>query len=182
MFTALLMLEMTSIYLIPIGRVDPKALSYLEKHLAEVLSTPVRVGQMMTMPAEAYHKRRGQYSSTDILSAMEKYFPQQAEAVLGVTEADLYAGNLNFVFGEANPPSRRAVISLARLRIGYGKVLAEENLYLERTLKEAVHELGHVYGLPHCSDPRCVMFFSNSLIDTDRKGYQFCKQCRSKLK
>lgn len=181
MLAALLVLPMSAIYLIPIDSVDAKALAYLEKHLPEVFNKPVHIGQTMTIPAEAYNKHRQQYCSTDILPAMEKYSPKQADALLGVTEADLYAGNLNFVFGEADPTRRCAVISLARLRIGYGKVVAEENLYLERTLKEAVHELGHVYGLSHCSDWRCVMFFSNSLMDTDRKGYRFCARCRSKL-
>jgi len=51
----------------------------------------------------------------------------------------------------------------------------------ERALKEAVHELGHLLGLPHCDNPRCIMFFSNTLADTDRKGPGFCPACRGKL-
>jgi archaemetzincin len=41
-----------------------------------------------------------------------------------------------------------------------------------------VHELGHTVGLPHCSDSRCVMHFSNCLEDTDQKGTSFCRRCR----
>jgi archaemetzincin len=48
-------------------------------------------------------------------------------------------------------------------------------------VKEAVHELGHMFGLDHCSDLRCVMHFSNSLADTDRKGRDFCPSCRARL-
>lgn len=44
-------------------------------------------------------------------------------------------------------------------------------------MKEAVHELGHTFGLVHCIDPKCVMFFSNSLADTDNKNTKFCKKC-----
>jgi archaemetzincin len=43
-----------------------------------------------------------------------------------------------------------------------------------------VHELGHVFGLEHCPDPECVMHFSNSLLDTDRKSTSFCSQCRAR--
>jgi len=46
---------------------------------------------------------------------------------------------------------------------------------------EAVHELGHAFGLQHCGNPECVMFFSNSIMDTDRKGWHLCQQCRARL-
>jgi archaemetzincin len=48
-------------------------------------------------------------------------------------------------------------------------------------MKEAVHELGHTYGLSHCRDIHCVMCFSNTLGDTDRKGVRFCAACEPKL-
>ena len=53
---------------------------------------------------------------------------------------------------------------------------------LLKQVKEAVHELGHTRGLGHCADPRCVMAFSNSLADTDRKGKEFCARCTYKLR
>jgi len=54
-------------------------------------------------------------------------------------------------------------------------------LLIERTLKEAVHELGHTMGLGHCRDAGCVMHFSQSLIDTDVKSSYFCSRCQPKL-
>jgi hypothetical protein len=36
-------------------------------------------------------------------------------------------------------------------------------------------------GLEHCSNPICVMHFSNSLHDTDLKGWQFCPACQARL-
>ncbi len=48
-------------------------------------------------------------------------------------------------------------------------------------MKTIVHEIGHSLGLPHCSDPNCIMFFSNWLGDTDRKSKFFCEKCKEKL-
>jgi archaemetzincin len=68
------------------------------------------------------------------------------------------------------------VVSTARLLFG-----ANDELFRARLLKEAVHELGHTLGLDHCSDPRCVMHFSNKLADTDVKGDAYCDRCVARL-
>ncbi|MBN2100195.1 MAG: hypothetical protein JW753_11430 [Dehalococcoidia bacterium] len=47
-------------------------------------------------------------------------------------------------------------------------------LFLQRAVKETVHELGHACGLGHCRKPGCIMFSSNTLHDTDFKGPAFC--------
>lgn len=65
----------------------------------------------------------------------------------------------------AESHGRTAVISLCRLAS-----CADPQARRLRTLKEAVHELGHILGLAHCPDAGCVMHFSNALADTDRKG------------
>jgi len=71
--------------------------------------------------------------------------------------------------------------SITRLRQEFYGLPADHTLFQRRVLTEAVHELGHTYGLGHRKNPGCVMFFSNSLIDTDRKGSEFCPKCKNKL-
>jgi len=94
---------------------------------------------------------------------------------------DIFAPGLNFVFGEADITGKRALISLQRLRQEFYGLPKNENLFQERALKEAVHELGHIYGLKHCFNLTCVMHFSNSLRDTDLKGWDFCCICQRKV-
>jgi archaemetzincin len=121
------------------------------------------------VPPETYDVRRQQYRAETLLELVRS---EAGDRVLAVTAVDLYAGDLNFVFGLAESPGTVAVVSLYRLRAG-----ADARFLRERALKEAVHELGHTFGLSHCPDTRCVMHFSNCLEDTDQKGTSFCSRC-----
>ncbi|MFQ6039016.1 MAG: archemetzincin, partial [Candidatus Aminicenantales bacterium] len=69
-----------------------------------------------------------------------------------------------------------------RLRQEFYRLPEDRTLFLARCVKEAVHELGHAFGLRHCPNPRCVMHFSNSLLDTDKKTASFCQRCSRILK
>jgi archaemetzincin len=169
-----------AILLVPIGEIDQKVIQVLKDDLNKVFKKPVVIGKGMPEPDYAYHKKRNQYLSTTILNALmeqKEYAPY--EKILGIVDRDLFVPELNFVFGQASP--KAAVISLTRLRQTFYHLTENRNLFHQRVLTEAVHELGHIYGLGHCGNPRCVMFFSNSLTDTDRKGSEFCLSCKGKL-
>ncbi len=130
--------------------------------------------------SEAYNPSRNQYWSTVLLYQLRVLARELDGKVLGMTELDLYVPKLNFVFGEALYHENVAIISTYRLRpILYGG--GSEEIFLTRVTKEAVHELGHTLGLPHCAERRCVMRFSNSVADTDEKSERFCEYCRKRL-
>jgi archaemetzincin len=131
-------------------------------------------------PDEAYDSHRNQYHSTLLLGLLEKRIEGlRVRRLLGVAEFDLYVPGMNFVFGEARCPGRVGVISTYRLRPPSSDLF---DLYQERVVKEAVHEIGHMLGLRHCSDELCVMHFSERLLDTDRKQAELCRNCESKLR
>ncbi len=127
------------------------------------------------MPESARSARRNQYLARTILDELADWADEYRYGrILGVCKADLYATGFNFIFGEAEYPGKAAIISLHRL----GGELADER---ERALKEAIHELGHTFGLKHCRKPACIMSFSKTLSDTDMKGLRFCEKCSSRL-
>lgn len=132
-----------------------------------------RIDAPVPLPATAYDAARGQYRAEPLLALASGH---GARHVLAVTQRDLFAGDLNFVFGIASPRDA-CVVSAARLLAG-----ADDALFCARLIKEAVHELGHTLGLEHCPDPGCVMHFSNRLADTDRKSDAYCRRCAARLK
>lgn len=148
--------------------------------LENQLGLETRVSEPLPLPEGSYNKRRRQYRSDVLLEEMAAAFPDGGGVHLGVTDLDLFIPGLNFIFGQADRKSGVAVISLARLKLDHaGK--SDKDLFLLRALKEAVHELGHVFGLDHCRDRECIMFFSNVIEDTDLKGPGFCGKCGAAL-
>lgn len=143
----------------------------------------VEITSELLLPDFAYNENRSQYYSSSILKVISDSIKEpRYKKILGVVDKDLYVPGLNFVFGEAEGiPGRVGIISLTRLRQEFYGLPPDTTLFFARALKEAVHELGHLYGLHHCNDPSCVMHFSNSLLDTDNKSSHFCAKCKKKL-
>lgn len=165
-----------------LGHVDLELAYWLTRKLREIYGIEVKLSdQIRTPPEEAYNPRRHQYLSNVILEYARRTCKGEFR-ILFVTELDLYVPGLNFVFGQAESPGKYAIVSLHRLHPEFYGDKPCYRIFSERALKEAVHELGHTYGLTHCVDSRCVMYFSNTIIDTDRKSFKFCSRCYAKLK
>jgi archaemetzincin len=156
--------------ILPIGEIEPDILNMLKDRLG-FLPTKVSLLDEAQIPEKSYNAQRDQYESQHFLNLVRKQF---GDRVLGITEVDLFAEPLNFVFGQAEISGKAAVISLSRLK-------GEKKLYYSRTVKEAVHELGHTFGLRHCDNDACVMKFSNCLAETDLKGEKYCEDCEDRL-
>jgi archaemetzincin len=136
------------------------------------------LGDPLENPKYAHDPERQQYCCKRVLLRLQRCSSPDSWRVLAVTEEDLFAPILKYVFGAAQMEGKCSVISLHRLRPQYYGDGEDEELFLERLVKTALHELGHSLGLTHCRRRACVMYSSTRIQDTDAKLADFCSTCR----
>ena len=124
---------------------------------------------------------RKQYFSTQIIAEAIKLTDEFIGKIIMLTDVDIFVPALTFVFGEAQLNGKHSILSVCRLHEEFYSGISNENLLLERTIKEILHELGHNYGLRHCADWDCVMHASNGIEEVDIKGNTFCSKCISNV-
>lgn len=164
-----------------IGQIQPAILEDTSYGLVQTFpdSSSEVIDGILALPEPAYDKKRRQYNATITLNYIKEFANHRTDYthILGIIDMDLYSLELNYVFGEAYMPGNAGLISLRRLKPEfYGEKYDYKILQL-RAIKEAIHELGHTLNLQHCPRSYCVMHFSNSIFEVDKKQNLFCDQC-----
>lgn len=172
---------MNELCLVPIGNVPAQALEWIESATSEWFPLPIRRLPALAIPANAYDAKRGQYQSVEIMKMLAQCAPRDAMRVLGITDVDLAIPMLSFLFGQAQFEGPVALVSLCRLRQEFYGLPGQEALLRERTVKEVLHELGHTFGLVHCSEPTCAMSLATHIELVDAKQQQYCARCGLQL-
>jgi archaemetzincin len=164
-----------SISILPLGEIDDFVLEYVQHSLENAFNVDVHLLKGRAKPQFAYSDYRHQYSAPSIVRRIAGLAESDNAKILAVTPFDLFAPRTNFVFGEAQIAGPAAVISLYRL------LDEDKDKYLKRAGKEAIHEIGHAFGLDHCEEEQCVMRFSHNISDADIKQQTFCRPDRERL-
>lgn len=157
-------------YIQPFGEIEPIVINSIEDVLITAFKCDVKVLSPLDMPLHAYSARRDQFSAPTILRRICRLEIGEGSKVLAVTNDDLYVRGRNFIFGQAQLNGVCGIISLHRLNTD------DKLLFLERVRKEAVHEIGHTFGLMHCYRHDCVMRFSETVEEADLKPMTFCNE------
>ncbi len=168
---------MSSIYLTAIGSAEEEVFVAVEICLQRTFDLEIRRAPPFPDPEYARDPKSRQYSSGLIVRELVGKCPADASRLLGITERDLFIPMLTFVFGQAQLGGKAAVLSLARLRQEFYHLPPNFELLKVRAAKEALHELGHTFGLVHCPDRDCVMSLATNVSQLDRKGGDFCPSC-----
>lgn len=181
-----------TMYVQPFGdftATQQRLLDATRQMLGTFYATPVTVLEPVKLTdlpdsAQRVHPEWGdrQLLSTYLLDpVLRERRPEDAVAVLGLTTSDLWPGKgWNFVFGQASLDERVGVWSLYRFG-NPDKSPEDYQRALRRTLKVAIHETGHMLGIPHCTAYECCMNGSNHLDESDSRPLWFCPECEQKV-
>ncbi|MBP1648249.1 MAG: peptidase, zinc-dependent [Bacteroidetes bacterium] len=116
-----------------------------------------------------------------IIAALGPQLERRFRASVAVHEKAVPIDSFTYVFGEAQLGGSVGVVSYYRLPNERYGLPANRTLFTERLLKEAMHELGHTFGLLHCRALDCAMHISTYVEDIDTKPAEFCRECEQKL-
>jgi archaemetzincin len=169
---------MPSLLLVPIPPVEIEHISLLRPVLESTLNIEAAIDESIHLDiAAAFDAYRNQYNSSVLLTSLQEHFPNYNGKILGISKVDFFVPVLTYVFGEAQLNGTYAVVSTYRLSDTLYGLPENPQRFIERFTKEAVHELGHTFGLYHCLDYSCVMHSSTTVEDIDIKGDNFCPAC-----
>jgi len=168
---------MNRLWVAAVGEVEEALVEAMAERVAEVFAVEVGRAPDLAEPGYAWDAERAQYGAVPILRAVAAACPRGGEKLLAVTERDLFIPMLSFVYGQAQLGGGAALVSLARLRQEHYGLPANPALLRARARKEALHELGHTFGLVHCEYAGCAMTLATNIRQLDSKGEALCRSC-----
>lgn len=115
-----------------------------------------------------------------VLFQAVKHYRRNNIAYLGVTSADIYAMDYNFLFGWAYDEG--GVISYHRFSADFNHEVPNQARLIKRTYMQALSSIGFVYGIKRCTNPMCARAYPHSLAEHDAKLGTLCPECKKGFK
>lgn len=162
---------------VPVGKAMSFAAEVIAAHISGYFNLPAECLPMIDMPRKTFDKQRIQYNAAGLLKAIEAMPFHGFRKVIAVLDVDIFIPIFTYVFGEARQGGTTAVVSLFRLGKHPDGSSPTHDVVYERASKIALHELGHLFGLFHCTNERCLMHFSGGVEEVDQIPLNLCRYC-----
>ena len=167
----------SGITIISFSTFDPLTIQKLAESVAAEFNAKVKIIEGRLDLSDYFDPTRSQYNANELLSAVEQLFSGKDDKTIGLFGVDLFIPILTYIFGQAYLNGQTAIASTHRLSNSRYGLKDDPEKRLQRITKEAIHELGHSYGLIHCHTPNCVMASSTYVEDIDQKSHHLCQSC-----
>ena len=177
----------SAIGVVSLGKVPAFFPQVIAAHIEGYLALSAGILEPRELPEACLDARRMQYDAGKLidhlagpLQTTENPSDRSSSGctkIIGLLAEDLFLPIFTHVFGEAEQGGRHAVISLYRLKYRSDGTTAPESQVYERAAKVALHEIGHLFNLFHCTDARCLMHFAEEPDTLDAIPINFCPYC-----
>ena len=164
----------------PVGDLTAALLEAMAGEIQRVFDFSTSIDSILNDLSFALDHNRNQHHSTMILEQLAASAPAQAVKVIAIAQVDLFIPILTHVYGEAQLGGTACVVSTFRLNEGRSGMNISQK-YIDRIVKEAIHELGHTFNLRHCPEATCIMHYCRNEEDVDRKSDELCRYCKVML-
>ena len=173
--------EKGCIVVLPMGKVPESALDAVSDHIALYFNHYTKIFSPLKTPRYAFDEQRRQYNAATIIRSLESINFEAYAKVIAIVNVDLFIPIFTHVMGEAQEGGKFALVSMYRLIRGEVGNRPSTSKILERLVKVALHELGHLFDVVHCADEKCIMHFSGNIKDIDHIMLNFCTYCERYL-
>ena len=171
----------SKIVVVPLGEVDFMIVNRLAAELGPVFNRSVDILKGMKMPVEAHNVIRNQYYASVLLQKLERSKANSREIIIGICEEDLYLPDERNIISYSDSLAGTSVVSLFEIRQEFYGLPEDDKKIFPRLIKESIHQLGHLFDLTDCRNPKCVNYYSQMMNDIDNKTEKFCDICRRQL-
>lgn len=167
----------SKIHIVSFAILEQSFVEKIRQMVASEFQLSVKVKEGFLDISSHFDPPRRQYNANEILKVVDDGYSHDHKKVIGLFNIDLFIPILTFIFGQAYLGGKTGIASTYRLNPTRYGMPEDQNLLLQRTAKELIHELGHTFGLIHCHTPGCVMNSSTYVEDIDQKKTRFCQDC-----
>jgi archaemetzincin len=183
--------EETFVAIQPFGEFSTKEAKMMQQEISEFYHVNVILLKPIELPKNAYiNVKSSRYRADTLIRFLRKNSDRNYDFVIGLTDKDISTTKYSNrstktikeptykyadwgIFGLGFMPGKSCIVSTFRLK---------EKNFRSRFIKICCHELGHNFGLPHCSDKSCIMQDAAETIKTiDNVKLNLCNSCKKKI-
>ena len=112
-----------------------------------------------------------QWDANNLYSVLKKSTEDKKNVVyIGITQADLYANDSNYIFGISVHGSEYALVSYKRYLAAFNGERENQDRLLNRIHKQLLSSVGFALNIPRPTNPMSARSYPASLADHDQKG------------